>query len=497
LFGFELLLLSASFSTISSILFYLSIKRLNLAEFAEIFLYASLSLCFGAMLLLLHYLLTDNFSIYYVYAYSQMEMSVEYKIVALWAGKEGSLLLWAFASLLVASIFTNYGKKDERKAKALAILAAICFFLLLMILFSNPFEVLAFKYSNGLGMNPLLRTPEMIIHPPLVFFGYALVACIFAAHLAGIEHVNLARLAWGFTTAGIVLGGWWAYRTLGWGGFWGWDPVENASLLPWLSLTAYMHTRKGKELFAYLSMVFVAFTAFVTRSGILSSVHSFGEDPLGWAYLFLILVCAVPLMRRWEIEDRCYASLLFGAMIVVVLLGTVANLFRNVDRSYYLITFTPIFFATAMIALYKLRNSNRKLIHLGVILLFIGATSVWFFEHKHTVILDPEGEAEGIEFYLQNVNTHLMPEKTIVKAKILSSLGVIEPEVHVYPQSTVSKVFIISSPLMDHYFAMKSAGSNFVEIEFYRVPLIALVWLGSSFLILGLFSQKIRLRITK
>ncbi len=493
--GFELLLFSALFSALASIFFYLATRKLNLAEFAEIFLYSSLSLCFAAMLLLLHYLLTDNFTVYYVYTYSQKEMSIEYKIGALWAGKEGSLLLWTFASLFIASIFTNRGRKDARKAKALAVITAICFFLLVMNLFSNPFEVLPFKYNNGLGMNPLLRTPEMIIHPPIIFFGYALVACIFGAHLAGLEDKNLARTAWAFLTAGIVLGGWWAYRTLGWGGFWGWDPVENSSLLPWLSLTAYLHAKKGKEFFVYLSMVFVAFTAFVTRSGILSSVHSFGEDPIGWAYVFLVLACSLPLIRKWEIEDRCYTSLLFGAMIVVVLLGTIANLFRNVDRSYYLITFIPIFFATALVALYRLRNSKIKLVHLGVILLFIGATSVWLFEQKETVILNPYGEADGIEFYLQNVSTRWTPEKTIVKAKILSSLGIIEPEIHVYPQSTVSKVFIISTPLMDYYFAMKSAGTDFVEIEFYRVPLIALVWLGSALLIFGLISQKFRLRI--
>lgn len=490
--GFELLLLSSLFSALSSILFLLSRKKLNFAEFAEISLYTSLSLCFAAMLLLLHYLLTDNFSVYYVYAYSQREMDFEYKIGALWAGEEGSLLLWTFFSLLVASIFANRGRKDTKKVKALAMLTAICTFLLVMNLFSDAFVVLPQKYNNGLGMNPLLRTPEMIIHPPLVFFGYALVACIFAAHLAGIEDRNLARTAWAFLTAGIVLGGWWAYRTLGWGGFWGWDPVENASLLPWLSLTAYLHARKGKELFAYLSMVFVAFTAFVTRSGILSSVHSFGEDPTGWAYLFLILATALPIARNWELGDRCYTSLIFGSMMVVVLLGTMANLFRSVERSYYLITFTPIFFSAALFALYSLRNSKRRLIHIGVVLLFVGSTSVWFFEQKQTVILNPSGEAGGIEFNLTDVISSWTPEKTIVRARILSPLGTIEPEIHVYPQSTVSRVFIISTPVMDYYFAMKRAGSDFAEIEFYKVPLIAFVWLGSALLILGLVSHRFR-----
>lgn len=491
--GFELLIASTIFAIISAFLFAFVNRNLRFAEFGEIALYASLSFCFASMLLLLHYFITDNFLIYYIYANSQREMSFEYKLSALWAGKEGSLLLWNFANLLIASIFASSGRKDLQKAKALAIFMAISSFLLILNLFSNPFEFLDFKPNNGLGMNPLLRTPEMIIHPPLVFFGYALVLCIYAGHLAGIEQRNTVRIAWAFLTAGIILGGWWAYRTLGWGGFWGWDPVENASLLPWLALTAYMHTNKGKELFAYLAMVFVVFTAFITRSGILSSVHSFGEDPVGWVYLFLLLACAVPLIRKWELEDKCYTSLLFGAMIVVVLLGTVANLFRNVDRSYYLITFTPIFFATVLMALYRLKASRRKLIHIGAILLFIGATSVWFFEQRETVVLSPHGETDEISFYLQNVSSHRTPEKTVIKAEILSSLGEIEPEMHIYPQSTVSKVYIISNPLWDYYFAMNRVSQNFAELEFYRVPLISLVWLGSILLILGLISERIRL----
>ncbi|MCX8172713.1 MAG: cytochrome c biogenesis protein CcsA, partial [Archaeoglobaceae archaeon] len=380
--GFELLTISAILATISTISFFISRKNLKFAEIGEITLYASLSFCTASILLLIHYLITDNFSLYYVHAHSQREMSLEYKIGALWAGKEGSLLLWNFANLIVASILINYGRKDLQKAKVLSIFMAITSFLLFLNLISNPFQTLNFIPANGVGMNPLLRTPEMLIHPPLVFFGYAAVACVYAGHLAGVQMVKIVRIAWILLTAGIVIGGWWAYRTLGWGGFWGWDPVENASLLPWLSLTAYMHVNKGRELFAYLSMVFVAFTAFITRSGILSSVHAFGEDPIGWAYFLLVLACAIPLIRKWEVEDKYHTSVIFGAMIIITLLGTVANLFRNVDRSYYLITFTPLFFLATLMALYKLKVSKRKLIHLGVLLLFIGATSVWFFEQK-------------------------------------------------------------------------------------------------------------------
>lgn len=495
--GFELLIASTAFAILSAIFFTISRKNLKFAEFGEIFLYASSSLCLASTLMLLHYLITDNFSIYYVYANSQREMSFEYKIGALWAGKEGSIMFWNFANLLIASIFLNHGRKDLQKAKALSIYMVITSFLLALNLFSNPFEVFYFNPSNGLGMNPLLRTPEMLIHPPLVFFGYALVLCLYTGHLAGIQMREVARISWAFLTAGIVLGGWWAYRTLGWSGFWGWDPVENASLLPWLSLTAYMHVRRGHEFFAYLSMVFVAFTAFITRSGILSSVHTFGEDPIGWIYFLLVIACALPLIRKWEIKENCYTSFLFGAMILVVFLGTIANLFRDVDRSYYFITFTPLFFTATLIALYKLKDSNKKVIHIGLILLFVGATSVWFFEQKETITLSPYGEVGNLDFYLQNISSHRTPEKTVIKVEILSSIGKIEPEMHIYPQSTVSKVSIISNPLMDYYFAIKFIGKNFVEVEFYKVPLISFVWLGSLLLILGLISQKLVNRIKK
>lgn len=483
--GSVLLSLSAILAVISSLFFFRSIKNLRFATIAEIFLYASLSVCVASMLLLLHYLLTDDFSIQYVFMNSQREMEFWLKICALWSGKEGSLLLWNFANLLVASIFVNQGAKDAKKAKAMAILTAFASALLVLNTFANPFAEVP-RHFNGFGMNPVLRTPEMALHPPIVFFAYAVVAVLYSSCLAGIQSREVARVSWILLTTGIILGGFWAYRTLGWGGFWGWDPVENSSLLPWLAVTAYLHTKRGKEFFAYLSLIFVVFTAFVTRSGVLESVHSFAEDPLSFTYLAITFALAIPIARKWKFEDHCYSSIIFSSMIIVILLGTIASFFRNVDRSYYLTTFVPLFFISVLWILYRIRESRRKVIHIGVILLFFGSISVWFFEQKEVVSLNPEGKALGVEFLYWDSKTFSDAEKLVLKAKILSSVGTFEPEVHFYNNwGQVKKVSIISTPFLDYYLALISTNEDSASIEFYIVPMISLVWLGSASMILG------------
>lgn len=486
MFGLNLLILSAIFAVFSAILFFRSTRDLKFAILAETFLYSSLSLCVASTLLLLHYFLIDDFSIKYVYLNSQREMEFWLKICALWSGKEGSLLFWNFANLLTASIFANLGSKDLKKAKALTFLTTYASILLIINVIVNPFEELPVKHFNGIGMNPVLRTFEMALHPPIVFFGYAVVALLYSSHLAGIPNNRVANVGWILLTIGIILGGFWAYRTLGWGGFWGWDPVENASLLPWLAITAYFHVKRGKDFFAYLSLIFVVFTAFITRSGILSSIHSFGEDPLGFVYLAMIVFLAIPLAKKWKIEDFCYSSLLFSAMIAVVLLGTITNIFRNVDRSYYLLTFVPLFFVAVLGILYRIRESKRKIIHLGVILLFIGSFSVWFFEQKEIAVLNPRGEALGIEFLYTDSKIVSDLEKMVIKARIQSEVGIFEPEVHFYENwGEVRKVAIISTPFFDYYLALNFVSENYSKVEVYKVPMISFVWIGSILLVAG------------
>ncbi len=493
------LLLSLITSLLSAITFFHSIRRRDArtAEIAEILLYASLSFCLISFLVLTYYFLTDNFTIFYVYANSHKPMPLAYKFSAVWAGREGSLLLWSLFTLIAAAIYISSGSKDERKLKASLILASISSYILAINYFlSNPFVLLPFTPSDGVGLNPLLRTLEMMMHPPVVFLGYALAALPYALHLAGLqgEAKRWARLAWLFLSLGIILGGWWAYKTLGWGGFWGWDPVENASLLPWLALTAYFHSSgKLRDAFAYLSFVLVIFAAFITRSGIIQSVHTFGESHSGWFYLIFMIAAMAAFYRLKNSEGvktwYYYVPFLLAAAIVAVFLGTVTNVVVSVDRMYYLVTFVPVYGLIAALIVYNVKKfrSVRLILHLGVVLLFVGSTSVWFFEKSYELHLDPSDEAAGMKFTLLDVNFEEDAEKFTVVSKVkVDDLGIVTPKMYIYKiereEKSISSVELISYPWMDYYIAVRSFSRDFTSavVDFYIVPLISLVWIGSA-----------------
>jgi len=483
------------FLLVASLVTSLSAFTLFLAkkwELGEIFLYISTSSAFAALLLLLNYFVTDTFSIWYVYANSNAEMPLLYKISAVWAGKEGSLLLWVVFNLLVTSLYINWGKKDEKKAKVAAIMTLFTSYLTAnILLFSNPFVVLPYTPPNGAGLNPLLRTIEMTFHPPVVFLAYSLSALLFSVTLANsYGERTVAKLTWIFLTLGIVIGGWWAYRTLNWGGFWGWDPVENASLLPWLILTAYFHLTRGKEYFAYLTFSLVLFATLVTRSGIISSVHSFGGETSDYSYIIPILVSLTPLIskiRQLSVSSLCNQNLpvIFLSAAVVVFLGTVAGVSVTVKREYYLITFLPVFALITFLIALKIRKISMPttLLHLGVILLFVGATSVWLFEDVETITITQRTTGD---FSLLDLRISEDAEKYTLKAFIKTPDGVITPKVHFYPDNKiVSSVEIIPELLWDNYYSIKKIDGDAITLEYYRVPLINAVWIGSALIILG------------
>uniref|UniRef100_A0A7C2SK77 Heme lyase CcmF/NrfE family subunit n=2 Tax=Archaeoglobus fulgidus TaxID=2234 RepID=A0A7C2SK77_ARCFL len=484
-----LLLITSLITCFLAFTFFLAKK----GQLGEILLYISTSIAFATLLLLLNYLITDSFSIWYVYANSNAEMSLLYKISALWAGREGSLLLWVVFNLLITSSYINWGKKDDRKAKVAAVMTLFTSYLIAnIILFSNPFVVLPYTPPNGAGLNPLLRTVEMVFHPPVVFLAYSLSALLFSVTLANsYGERTVARLTWIFLTLGIVIGGWWAYRTLGWGGFWGWDPVENASLLPWLTLTAYFHLTRGREYFAYLTFSLILFATFITRSGIVSSVHSFGEAS-EYSYIIPILFSLTPLVykiRELSISSLCNRNLpvIFSSAALVVFLGTVAGISVTVKREYFLITFLPIFALIVLLAILKIKKISMPstLTHLGVILLFVGATSVWLFEDARTITVTQNSTGE---YLLLDMKISGDAEKSTLTAFIKTPEGVIAPKLHFYPDNRiVSTVEIVTEIFWDSYYAIKSFDRNTVTLEYYRVPMINAVWIGSALMVLGVF----------
>ncbi len=506
-------------------------RRHEYLSAAESALYLSLSLSIFAMLLLTYYFVTDNFSIAYVYSNSDRNMPLLFKISAVWAGKEGSLLLWSMLTLAVTTVFVTRSNRSEREAKTAMVLTLVSSFVTGMTFaFSNPFSVLPFKPYDGVGMNPLLRTFEMVLHPPVVFLAYSLIAVPYAMILAGYG-VNSSRVrlwvksGWFTLTLGIVLGCWWAYRTLGWGGFWGWDPVENSSLLPWLSLTAYHHAKgRSKNYFIHLAFLFVIFAAFMTRSGIVKSVHAFASEFTGWSFiLFFATFAALSVhslknegKKAEKAEDkndetpastkRYYATLLFSLSILSVFIGTFTSIFFSIDRGYYQFTFTPIFaLIVALIILEMSRMTRiraRFLLHLGVIILFVGALAVWNFENRFEgVNLNPSAEVGEWTLKLKNVTSSEDAEKFTITATIGLTddvSGLLHPKLYVYKiernQRVVSGVDVLTTPLKDYYLALREVKSRTsAVVDFYTVPLINLVWLSFALMLassLALFGRQ-------
>ncbi|MBF0480936.1 MAG: heme lyase CcmF/NrfE family subunit [Desulfovibrionaceae bacterium] len=274
---------------------------------------AALLLMTASSVILTVALVRRDFSFMYVYEYTDAALPLFYAVTAFWAGQAGSLLLWAWLAGVFAVCFASGAAYAALSPRAkllfwLFFLAIQAFFLLLLTGPSTPFLELVPPAPGGKGLNPLLRNPGMIFHPPLLFLGYAgfsIPACLgLACRLAG-ERVNWIRasrnftlLAWIFLTAGIILGGWWSYMELGWGGYWAWDPVENASLAPWLTGTAFLHTaavetRRGalratNVALIALTLLLCFFGTYIVRSGVIESLHAFGEGGVGQPLLVMV-----------------------------------------------------------------------------------------------------------------------------------------------------------------------------------------------------------------
>lgn len=262
---------------------------------------------------LIHAFVTSNFSVLYVAQNSNVRLPLFYKVSALWGGHEGSLYLWAWILSLFTSVVAMQGRRrfPQRLPVLLAVQGALMLGFLGLILFlSNPFERLLPGAAAGRDLNPLLQDPGMVIHPPMLYLGYVGFSIPFAFAITALITrwetalwVGLIRrwalIAWVFLTTGILLGGWWAYYELGWGGYWAWDPVENASFMPWLLGTALIHSITVQEhrhmlqtwnLFLAIGTFALSLMGtFLVRSGVLSSVHAFAVDPGRGVYILLFM----------------------------------------------------------------------------------------------------------------------------------------------------------------------------------------------------------------
>src|SRR5712671_5560723 len=271
-------------------------------------------LAFGA---LTQAYVTSDFSVANVVANSHSAKPLLYKISGVWGNHEGSMLLWALILALFGAAVALFGTNlpDSLRARVLGVQALIGVGFLAFLLFtSNPFERLSPAPTDGNGLNPLLQDPGLAFHPPLLYLGYVGLSAAFSFAAAALldkrndaAWVRAARpfalTAWTALTLGIAAGSWWAYYTLGWGGFWFWDPVENASLMPWLVATALIHSMMATErtgafkswtlLLSITAFSFSLIGTFLVRSGVLNSVHSFANDPRRGLFILMILFVAI------------------------------------------------------------------------------------------------------------------------------------------------------------------------------------------------------------
>ena len=334
--------------------------------------YAVTALVGAAAVILWYGLLNDQFQISYVWNSSERSLPTFYKFAAIWGGQAGSLLFW---TLLLGLFSTATALTYRRRQRALmpyvnaTLLAALLFFLVLLVFSANPFEQIGVVPPDGRGLNPLLQNYWMVIHPVMLYLGWVGLTVPFAFAVAALLSRQLDRrwvrtvrrwtlIPWMFLSAGIIMGSQWAYMELGWGGYWAWDPVENASFLPWLTATAFLHSviiqeQRGILKVWNVTLIWLTFTlvvlgTFTTRSGILSSVHSFAQSPVGPYFLvflsittigfLLLLFQRLPFLQGENeidsISSREGAFLannwLFAGIAFVILWGTFFPMFSEI-----------------------------------------------------------------------------------------------------------------------------------------------------------------------
>jgi cytochrome c-type biogenesis protein CcmF len=369
-----------------------TLKRNDLVNSGVRGLYATFAMVGMASIGLWYVLLTKDFSLEYVASHISSTMPSVYIFTSFWSGQAGSMLFWALILSMYATIAiaTSRKRNPELTPWATGTLAAILVFFVLTMLFkANPFARLNFIPADGKGMNPQLQNPGMAIHPPCLYLGYVATAIPFAFAIAALftrkldaEWLSVVRrwalVSWFFLTIGIILGMWWAYVELGWSGYWAWDPVENSSFLPWLTTTAFLHSimiqekrgmlRKWNVVLVVMSFLLAIFGTFITRSGVIESVHSFAQSPVGpWFGTFFFLSVGISvylvgtrltdLQAKAELESMVsreaaflYNNLVLCGIAFAVLWGTVFPILSEWAKGTK-VTVGPPFFNTVNVPL--------------------------------------------------------------------------------------------------------------------------------------------------
>lgn len=599
---------------------------------AERAVYMVAALVTGAVAVFETALLSDNFSFAFVAEYSSRDLPTGFKFTSLWASQAGSLMLWLWLFSLMAALAVWVNRRRNRALMPVVVatlMSIAVFFAVLLSAITSPFETVIAE-PDGKGLNPLLQNPYMVSHPPMLYIGYVGLAIPFAFAIAALVTRRLDTawivstrrwivVSWLFLGLGILLGAQWAYHELGWGGYWFWDAVENAALMPWLVATAFLHSimvqeRRGmlkvwNVLLVGLTFTLALFGTFLTRSGIVTSIHAFGESTLGPFFLaFIVAVVVVTLglivTRLGDLTSThslesfvsreavfLYNNLLLVGLAFAVFWGTMFPVLTEAVNGRRIVVGPPFFdsialpigialliltgvgplipwrkttparlaevaalplmvtavgavalfiltdawnsfwagvvltacvFVTACIggefvrgtrtrhavgdvswpgALRSLVGRNRRryggyIVHLGVVVLFVGLTGSSAFTSARDVTMRP-GETVALAGYVFTYDTSdrrrdsHMAETTItmsVRTQDGDAVGTLRPANNIYlaSQQPSTEVSIISLPTRDLYAALISLDEKrTAQVSLYVNPLVGWIWYSGAFILVG------------
>ncbi|PVZ82842.1 heme lyase NrfEFG subunit NrfE [Serratia sp. S1B] len=546
--GFIALLLACVASLLlASITLFSLIKRHQVLLPVQKWIYtifALIALAFTILLLLFYH---NDFSVLYVAQHGHRQLPPLMKVGALWGGHEGSLLLWLLCLSGWSLCFALFSAESESSLQPLplAILALIigCF-LIFILFFSDPF-VRAFPPAvEGRDLNPMLQHIGLILHPPLLYLGYGgFTVCsvlMLSSLLRGTFTAQIARQcllwatpAWCFLTAGIILGSWWAYSELGWGGWWFWDPVENASLLPWLTASALLHSltvsqrtgglRHWSVLLALGTFVLSLLGTLIVRSGVLVSVHAFALDELRALPLFMLftflsgasfLVYALRANREQVTATKASpvllgALLLFSSAALIVLVGTLYPMFYrlmgwgqiSVGAPYFNLVLLPFgLFGLALMCYggFDRRRIPQCIAHAGVLLTALGIAISALQRHEisQNVTVGETVTLAGYEFKLRSVNllaqTNFTSEQAIIDVSQQGkSAAQLMPERRFYTarRQQMFEPGIGWNAFHDWYVVMgEKTGEQRYAMRFYVQSGIRWIWWGGGLMIVGVLA---------
>ena len=474
-FGNSLLLLNI---LLSLIIIFLSCKSLKVSgnliskNIYQISLIQSTSIIICFFSLIAAFIISD-FSLITVYQNSHTSKPIFYKIAGTWGNHEGSLLLWVIILTIFSFLFLVYNKAHPKSFRIFTLIIQnilIIGFLIFILFNSNPFSVLSPIPEEGLGLNPILQDPALAIHPPLLYIGFVGSSIYFSAAMASLitnysakpfaySIKNWVLISWCFQTLGILVGSIWAYYELGWGGFWFWDPVENASLLPWFAMTALLHSLvvfEKRNLFYYWVIILCLLTfilsvtgTFLVRSGILNSVHTFANDPSRGIYILLFLslmiFCSIFLLfKKYKKENYnlnpnskevfiLVNNWFMMFYLITVLLGTIYPIFTDALTDNK-ISVGPPFYNTVIL----------PIVVIFILFMAIGPRVKWIKENF-----------ENIKFYvtilLGSILINFLIKFLFGSYSILSNLIII------------SALFLIIASLFDAFKSLKKNKINLAQ----------------------------------